>query len=200
MAARSYSKDFELQADALGAEIALVAGYDPLRGTAFFDRLPDPGDKFLGSHPPNAARKAQAAATVRRPDGVLIWVNAARTGLGQHGYGWVRGPGNEDGTMIGYPEAPRAWWLTRGMARISGVNLPRAVVEGWLQRDELEDIGRPLRRLWTWSGMRTLAGRFGCGACHAGFLPEQGRDRGAGLTPPEGHVALRRQPFRSMAS
>ena len=42
--------------------------------------------------------------------------------------------------MIGYPEAPRAWWLTRGMARISGVNLPRAVVEGWLQRDELEDI------------------------------------------------------------
>ena len=57
MAARSYSKDFELQADALGAEVALVAGYDPLRGTAFFDRLPDPGDKFLGSHPPNAAAR-----------------------------------------------------------------------------------------------------------------------------------------------
>lgn len=69
MAARSYSKDFELQADALGAEVALVAGYDPLRGTAFFDRLPDPGDKFLGSHPPNAARKAQVAATVRRLTG-----------------------------------------------------------------------------------------------------------------------------------
>jgi Zn-dependent protease with chaperone function len=66
VAARSYSKDFELQADALGAEIALVAGYDPVRGTAFFDRLPDPGDKFLGSHPPNAARKAEVAATVRR--------------------------------------------------------------------------------------------------------------------------------------
>ncbi|MGL4235116.1 DUF6455 family protein [Tabrizicola sp.] len=42
--------------------------------------------------------------------------------------------------MIGYPEAPKAWWLTRGMARISGVNLPRAVVDGWLQRDELEDL------------------------------------------------------------
>ena len=42
--------------------------------------------------------------------------------------------------MIGYPEAPKAWWLTRGMARISGVNLPRAVVEGWLQRDELEEL------------------------------------------------------------
>jgi len=42
--------------------------------------------------------------------------------------------------MIGYPEAPKAWWLTRGMARISGVNLPRAIVEGWLQRSELEDL------------------------------------------------------------
>lgn len=42
--------------------------------------------------------------------------------------------------MIGYAETPKAWWLTRGMARISGVNLPRAVVEGWLQRDELAQI------------------------------------------------------------
>jgi len=39
--------------------------------------------------------------------------------------------------MIGYEAMPRAWWLTRGMARVCGVNLPRAVVEGWLQRDEL---------------------------------------------------------------
>ncbi|MFN4204725.1 MAG: peptidase M48, partial [Tabrizicola sp.] len=39
---------------------------DPVRGSGFFDRLPDPGDKFLGSHPPNAQRKAQVAATVRR--------------------------------------------------------------------------------------------------------------------------------------
>lgn len=69
MAARSYSKDFELQADALGAEIALLAGYDPVKGSGFFDRLPDPGDKFLGSHPPNAQRKAQVAATVRRLKG-----------------------------------------------------------------------------------------------------------------------------------
>jgi hypothetical protein len=42
--------------------------------------------------------------------------------------------------MIGYPEALKAWWLTRGMARISGVNLPRAVVEGWLQRTELDRL------------------------------------------------------------
>ena len=66
MAARSYSKRFELEADALGAEIALLAGYDPVLGAGFFDRLPDPGDRFLGTHPPNAQRKAQVAATVRR--------------------------------------------------------------------------------------------------------------------------------------
>lgn len=54
--ARSYSKDFELEADALGTVITKRAGYDPLRGAAFFTRIPDPGDKFLGTHPPNAAR------------------------------------------------------------------------------------------------------------------------------------------------
>lgn len=64
--ARRYSQAFELEADALGAEIALYAGYDPVRGTGFFDRLPDPGDRFLGSHPPNAQRKAQVAAVVAR--------------------------------------------------------------------------------------------------------------------------------------
>ncbi|WP_295073016.1 M48 family metallopeptidase [Tabrizicola sp.] len=69
VAARSYSREFELEADALGAEIALAAGYDPNRGTGFFDRLPDPGDRFLGSHPPNAERKALVAATVRRLGG-----------------------------------------------------------------------------------------------------------------------------------
>ena len=62
--ARTYSRDYELEADALGAEIALRAGFDPVRGAAFFDRLPDPGDQFLGSHPPNAQRKAIVARTV----------------------------------------------------------------------------------------------------------------------------------------
>jgi len=70
VAVRSYSKQFEFEADALGAEIALLAGYDPLRGVGFFDRLPDPGDRFLGSHPPNAQRKAQVAASVRRLRGI----------------------------------------------------------------------------------------------------------------------------------
>tara|TARA_R110002020_G_scaffold451607_1_gene665635 strand:- start:32169 stop:32867 length:699 start_codon:yes stop_codon:yes gene_type:complete len=54
--ARSYSKDFELEADALGTIITQRAGYDPIRGAAFFTRIPDPGDRFLGTHPPNASR------------------------------------------------------------------------------------------------------------------------------------------------
>jgi predicted Zn-dependent protease len=53
---RSYSKTYELQADALGTLIAANAGYDPLRGVAFFTRIPDPGDAFLGTHPPNRRR------------------------------------------------------------------------------------------------------------------------------------------------
>lgn len=42
--------------------------------------------------------------------------------------------------MIGYTDAPRAWWLTRGMARIIGVNLPQAVLDGWLGRSELAGL------------------------------------------------------------
>ncbi len=54
--ARSYSKDFELEADKLGTIITIRAGFDPVRGAAFFSRIPDPGDRFLGTHPPNADR------------------------------------------------------------------------------------------------------------------------------------------------
>ena len=54
--ARRYSKEFELEADALGTVIAARAGYDPRRGAQFFNRVPDPRDQFLGSHPPNAER------------------------------------------------------------------------------------------------------------------------------------------------
>lgn len=62
--ARFYSKDWELEADYLGAIIALNAGYDPEHGAQFFARIPDPGDKILGSHPSNAARMAQVARAV----------------------------------------------------------------------------------------------------------------------------------------
>lgn len=39
--------------------------------------------------------------------------------------------------MIGYVGAPRAWGLTRGMARVLDIDLADAVVEGWLSRAEL---------------------------------------------------------------
>ncbi len=54
--ARTYSREFELEADRLGTIIAFHAGFDPLRGAEFFARIPDPGNRFLGTHPPNAAR------------------------------------------------------------------------------------------------------------------------------------------------
>lgn len=60
---RRFSKEFELEADRLGTIITARAGFDPLRGAAFFNRLPDPGDRFLGTHPPNAARIATVRAT-----------------------------------------------------------------------------------------------------------------------------------------
>jgi predicted Zn-dependent protease len=64
--ARRFSKEFELEADALGTVIAARAGYDPVRGAAFFNRIPDPGDQFLGSHPPNADRIRVVQATAAR--------------------------------------------------------------------------------------------------------------------------------------
>lgn len=60
--ARSYSKDYELEADALGTLITMRSGFDAIKGAQFFARIPDPGDKFLGTHPPNSKR----AETVRR--------------------------------------------------------------------------------------------------------------------------------------
>ena len=53
---RAYSKEFELEADSLGAVITERAGYNAVRGAAYFTRIPDPGNTFLGSHPPNAQR------------------------------------------------------------------------------------------------------------------------------------------------
>ena len=62
--ARAYSKEFELEADKLGTVITYRAGYDPRLGAAFFFRIPDPGDQFLGTHPPNEARRAAVEATI----------------------------------------------------------------------------------------------------------------------------------------
>jgi len=67
LGARTYSKDYELEADALGTVITKRAGYDPVRGAAFFTQIADPGDRFLGTHPPNAKR----IETVRRVNASL---------------------------------------------------------------------------------------------------------------------------------
>lgn len=56
--ARYYSKEWELQSDYMGAVITALAGYDPVNGAQFFMRIPDPGDRVLGSHPARADRIA----------------------------------------------------------------------------------------------------------------------------------------------
>lgn len=60
--ARRFAKEFELQADALGTVITARSGFNPVRGAQYFARIPDPGNQFLGTHPPNADR----IETVRR--------------------------------------------------------------------------------------------------------------------------------------
>lgn len=42
--------------------------------------------------------------------------------------------------MLTYGEAPMAYGLTRGMARVIGVDLVRAVTEGWISRDDLAGL------------------------------------------------------------
>ena len=65
--ARSYSREYELEADRLGTIIVARAGYDPIRGAGYFATIPDPGDRFLGTHPPNAERLAVVRATALQP-------------------------------------------------------------------------------------------------------------------------------------
>lgn len=42
--------------------------------------------------------------------------------------------------MIGYTAAPRAWGFTRGASRVLGIDLVRAVLDGWMGREELGQI------------------------------------------------------------
>jgi Zn-dependent protease with chaperone function len=67
LGARRYSKEFELEADSLGTVISKRAGYDPVRGAQYFARIADPGDAFLGTHPPNSQR----IETVKRTNAQL---------------------------------------------------------------------------------------------------------------------------------
>lgn len=63
---QAYVQDFELEADQLGTIITFNAGYNPLVGAKYFDRIPDPGDSFLGTHPPNAERVQIVLETSRK--------------------------------------------------------------------------------------------------------------------------------------
>ncbi|MGP9791962.1 M48 family metalloprotease [Roseinatronobacter sp. NSM] len=62
--ARRYSKAFELEADRIGAYIAARGRYDPLAAADLFRRIPDPGNQFLGTHPPNGERLREIERTV----------------------------------------------------------------------------------------------------------------------------------------
>ncbi|MCH8465375.1 MAG: hypothetical protein LAT78_02200 [Roseinatronobacter sp.] len=44
--------------------ITARGGFDPLRGAAIFRRIPDPGNQFLGTHPPNAERLREVERAV----------------------------------------------------------------------------------------------------------------------------------------
>jgi len=63
---QAYVQTFELEADQLGTIITYNAGYNPLVGARFFERIPDPGDKFLSTHPPNAQRVQIVQQTARQ--------------------------------------------------------------------------------------------------------------------------------------
>ncbi|MFW8594556.1 M48 family metalloprotease [Cribrihabitans neustonicus] len=63
--ARRYSKGYELEADELGTIITHKAGFRPSVGVLFFNRLPDPGDRFLGTHPANPDRVRVVHQTIQ---------------------------------------------------------------------------------------------------------------------------------------
>jgi predicted Zn-dependent protease len=54
--ARAHLKGFELEADTLGTQIALSAGFDPLNGADILQRLDRPGSDATVSHPALADR------------------------------------------------------------------------------------------------------------------------------------------------
>ncbi|WP_410219106.1 M48 family metalloprotease [Paracoccus sp. (in: a-proteobacteria)] len=62
--ARYYSRDWELEADYLGSILTMNAGFDPINGSRLFERIPDPGNHVLGTHPSRAQRLAQVRRAV----------------------------------------------------------------------------------------------------------------------------------------
>jgi predicted Zn-dependent protease len=66
LAVRTYSRNWELEADRLGAQVAARAGFDPIRGAEFFRRIPDPGNRRFGTHPANSERIAAVYGAMGR--------------------------------------------------------------------------------------------------------------------------------------
>ena len=77
--------------------------------------------------------------------------------------------------MIGYVEAPISWALIRGMARRAGVDVPRAVAEGWLSRENLA----------------VLVDRCQSGGCTASCINLLGKPQGTHSHPPPAFCAIR---------
>ena len=61
---RNYTKKYELEADRLGAQMTAKAGFNPVLGADYFMRIPDPGNKFFGTHPRNLDRIAGVRAAI----------------------------------------------------------------------------------------------------------------------------------------
>ena len=61
---RTYSKNYESEADRLGAQMTLRAGLDPVLGSAYLMRIPEPRSRLFKSHPRNADRIAGVRAAV----------------------------------------------------------------------------------------------------------------------------------------
>ena len=82
---RVYSPQAEFEADMLGAEITLLAGYDPAVGVLVFDYLPEASrSAILPSHPPNKERIARVReyAAARAPSRTAVPVSQAEPGEG----------------------------------------------------------------------------------------------------------------------
>ncbi len=76
--------------------------------------------------------------------------------------------------MIGYSEAPIAWGMTRGMARVLGVNLPKAVVDGWLTRRELATLVNRCAACTQQSACQSWLSRAAVAPCLPVFCPNKG--------------------------
>ncbi len=66
LGALTRAKDYELQADSLGAVLSARAGYHPLKGMQIFKRIDNPEEDIMSSHPSNAVRMANVKATMAR--------------------------------------------------------------------------------------------------------------------------------------